>query len=426
MSKKRVKNYFVCIFSVLTVFLFTTPLLNAVFAEDYLGQGNEQLVAALDAAFIRVVDSGKYRELLDNDPVAGPLMLTVADCYPNVPEAKFPENPTGILAHILDSGQITLGTYDTLGQTGSFDLFTDVNQKIIRAIIDELGNGYGLATPIEVVETKVFPPSSATLYERLNNGVFDITNFNAALGGTVTVDGVSVRRRDIARFTCTMVTTGWYLHVKDASSYQTINDMIADTNATICSGMLSARISKAYFKNQTVVDQFFNDIEVCSNNVVNGIHDAYLSLDPVPALPGLRSIDLDIVSGVPLWVAGDKDRDKDRITDEADNCPDKYNACQDDFDKDGDGNECDDDIDGDEVINDLDECEFTPVDAIVDPSNGCSIDEICACDNEWKNHGAYVKCVAQASEDFVVLGLITEDEKDDIVSDAAESECGKK
>ena len=216
MVKKRVKNYFVFIIAALTVCLFSTVFLSPVSAEDYLGQGKDQLVAALDAAFVRVVDSGKYREFVDNDSVAGPLLVTVADCYPNVAEVKFPENPTGLLADILSSGQIRVGTYDTLGNTGSFDLFTDINQKIIRAIVDELGNGYGLATPIEVVEVNIFPPSSATLYESLNNGIFDITNFNAALGGTVTVDGVSVRRRDIARFTCTMVTTGWYLHVKDS------------------------------------------------------------------------------------------------------------------------------------------------------------------------------------------------------------------
>jgi hypothetical protein len=341
MVKKRVKNYFVFIIAALTVCFFSTVFLSPVSAEDYLGQGKDQLVAALDAAFVRVVDSGKFREFVDNDSVAGPLLVTVADCYPNVAEVKFPENPTGLLADILSSGQIRVGTYDTLGNTGSFDLFTDINQKIIRAIVDELGNGYGLATPIEVVEVNIFPPSSATLYESLNNGIFDITNFNAALGGTVTVDGVSVRRRDIARFTCTMVTTGWYLHVKDTSPYLTINDMIADTGASICSGMLSARISKAYFKDQNVVDQFFNDIEVCSNNVDNGTYAAYLSLDPVPVLPGLRSIDLDIVSGVPLWVGGDKDRDKDRIEDAVDNCPDKYNPEQTDADGDGTGDACD-------------------------------------------------------------------------------------
>jgi len=343
MTKKSFKKNLFCIVMVFLFCLLFNPFLNPAFSEDYLGQGNDQLVAALDAAFIRVVDSGKYRELMDNDPVAGPLMVTVADCYPNVAEANFPENPTGLLAHILDTGEITVGTYNTLGNTGSFDLFTDINQKILRAIADELGNGYGLATPIEVVETSIFPPSSSTMYERLNNGVFDISNLNAALGGTVTLDDVSVRRRNIARFTCTVLTTAWYLHVKDTSPYQSINDMLADTSATICSGMLSARISKAYFKNQTVVDQYFDDIEVCSANVDNGTYSAYLSLDPVPVLPGLRSIDLNIVSGVPLWVAGDKDRDKDRITDNIDNCPDKYNTEQTDADGDGLGDACDPD-----------------------------------------------------------------------------------
>jgi hypothetical protein len=50
----------------------------------------------------------------------------------------------------------------------------------------------------------------------------------------------------------------------------------------------------------------------------------------------------------------------------------------------------------------------------------------CACDDDWKNHGQYVKCVAQAAGDLVDAGIISEAEKDEIVADAAESDCGKK
>ena len=59
-------------------------------------------------------------------------------------------------------------------------------------------------------------------------------------------------------------------------------------------------------------------------------------------------------------------------------------------------------------------------------AEGCSIDDMCACDDEWKNHGQYIRCVAQAAGDLVDAGLITEAEKDDIVMDAAESDCGSK
>jgi hypothetical protein len=43
-----------------------------------------------------------------------------------------------------------------------------------------------------------------------------------------------------------------------------------------------------------------------------------------------------------------------------------------------------------------------------------------------KSDGAYVSCVAHTSGDFVAAGLITEGEKDAIVSAAAESTCGHK
>ena len=44
----------------------------------------------------------------------------------------------------------------------------------------------------------------------------------------------------------------------------------------------------------------------------------------------------------------------------------------------------------------------------------------------WRNHGKYVSCVAHASEDLLLAGLVSEAEKDTIVSTAARSACGKK
>jgi hypothetical protein len=85
------------------------------------------------------------------------------------------------------------------------------------------------------------------------------------------------------------------------------------------------------------------------------------------------------------------------------------------------------DIDGDGVFGGDDKCPDTPSGEIVDV-DGCSIDQLCPCEKDpsWKNHGKYVACVAKAAESFEEDGLISEAEKDMIVSEAAESDCGTK
>ncbi len=83
------------------------------------------------------------------------------------------------------------------------------------------------------------------------------------------------------------------------------------------------------------------------------------------------------------------------------------------------------DSDGDGVLDEEDACPDTEEGALVDEF-GCSIDQYCPCDDDWKNHGAYVNCVAHTAEEFLEAGLITEAEKDAIVSAAARSDCGKK
>jgi hypothetical protein len=88
------------------------------------------------------------------------------------------------------------------------------------------------------------------------------------------------------------------------------------------------------------------------------------------------------------------------------------------------------DADGDGIPDSLDQCPATPAGSIVD-ANGCSIDQIAPCSGPasggtWKNHGQYVSAVAQAAEAFLEQGLITAEQADEIVGQAAQSTCGGK
>ena len=88
------------------------------------------------------------------------------------------------------------------------------------------------------------------------------------------------------------------------------------------------------------------------------------------------------------------------------------------------------DSDADGVPDSLDLCPATPAGAIVD-ANGCSIDQIAPCSGPasggtWKNHGQYVSAIAQVAEAFVAQGLITMDQAEEIVTQAAQSNCGSK
>jgi len=149
--------------------------------------------------------------------------------------------------------------------------------------------------------------------------------------------------------------------------------------------------------------------------------------DNCPAIANASQIDSD---GDGAGDACDSDDDDDGVADGGDNCPYDANADQADADGDGAGDACDSDVDGDGVIDVDDQCLGTALDAAVDDS-GCSIAELCPCEHpaggdRWKNHGAYVSCVAHAGEDFVDAGLISEADKGDLQSDAGASTCGHK
>jgi ABC-type amino acid transport substrate-binding protein len=297
---------------------FFATLLSQCTTKEDPAVGKDQLVDALDASIARIIDNGKYREIINSDPVAGPLMVNIADCYPRIVEDgveiyPFPQTPTGLLKDILTSKKIRMGTFDVVSTPGTFHIFDKVNPALMRAIIDELGKGYGiLPSPdpgaIQIVPVLLWPPSSSLVFTGLNNGDFDITDFLGALGATAKVGGVPARRRKLARFTCTVFGTPWYIHVRNDSPYRTFDDVVADTTADLCVGQLASRLSDDYFKNAKSITQKFttDDLTECSEGVRDGVYDAYLHFDPMPYLPELRSIPMQIDSGIPIWVAGDE------------------------------------------------------------------------------------------------------------------------
>jgi hypothetical protein len=194
------------------------------------------------------------------------------------------------------------------------------------------------------------------MFAALKNGDHDINGFNAALGATVSVAGVEKRRRDVARFTCTVFGTNWYAHVRDDSSYTTIDDLIADSTADFCVGQLSSRLSNDYFQNANSIDQqfFADDLVVCSEGVRDGIYDAYLHFDPTPvSYPepnDLRAIPLQVVSGIPIWVAGET------------SCREVEDICQGNFDG-------DQDVDGTDAATFKADFGRSP---FFDPCSGCT------------------------------------------------------
>jgi len=301
--------------------------------------GKDQLVQALNAAFIRVLSSGKWKELT---APYGPMIVNIADCYPTPDYASFPKQPVGLLKTILDTRQIKVGMYSSTLQ-GSANFFSPLLSLLYDAIFDELAKAYNLPGPITRIPVIVDPPSGNLLFNQLNTGVFDITDLNAAIGGASRgwpYDTAKMIRRYIARFTCTVMSSGQYLQVKDSSPYQSMADVQADSTAVLCAGQLSSQLANAYFLGHTV-DLPSDDINVCGQGVLDGTYAAYAHFDPSPVKPGLRTIDTGIVSGVPIWVAGDSDQDQDGIPDYIDNCPNIYNPDQQDSNSNGIGDACD-------------------------------------------------------------------------------------
>ena len=101
----------------------------------------------------------------------------------------------------------------------------------------------------------------------------------------------------------------------------------------------------------------------------------------------------------------ESDVDQDEICDDEDTCTDPTDTDQDGVP------DCDD------LCPDTD-----PADGV--DADGCSVPQLCPCDNDWQNHGAYVTCVVDMAQQLVDDGFIEPGIGQDYVNAAGNSNCG--
>jgi hypothetical protein len=278
-------------------------------SSDEVADGREQMIRAFDAAWVRVLASGQYREILDTEPVDNPglahsYVVRMADCLPLPDLTPYPETPTGLLKKVLDSGEIRrLGQDVPSTKADSSYYFSGAADKFFAAMLDEIGNHYGVK--IQSSSVKAAPGRLASTSYLLDDKVDMISQLNATGGRTQ-----NLRRRISRRFTCTMIASSQFMHIPEeselAGEINTLTDLMDRPDLRICAGPLTTQTAKAFLPQHKVTTRYISDIAECDARVKAGKAD--LMINPLPNLdmadiPGYKSSHTLIVAGTPLWVA---------------------------------------------------------------------------------------------------------------------------
>jgi len=287
------------------------PVRSGDWSDAEIAKGREQLIAAFDAAWIRIIASGRDQEVLKTEPANMPgvsqsYMVRLVDCLPQPEIAPWPQNPVGMFKDILDTGvirQLVQGVPSTPANTSWY--FSGISQKYQDMIIDEINNQYDVNLKVESV---VLPPGRLPATSVLLAGKIDFISQLNALGGNTQ----EMRRRTSRRFSCTMSASSQFIHIPEESKLvgeiNSLNDLIARPDVRICAGPLTTQTAQAFMPKHTVKTKYINDLTACDKDVkqgkldviINPLHDL-----SVGGIKGYKSVHTLIVAGTPLWVAAE-------------------------------------------------------------------------------------------------------------------------
>jgi hypothetical protein len=287
------------------------PARTGDWSAEEVANGREQLVAAFDAAWIRIIASGRDQEVLKTQPLNMPgaaesYMVRLVDCLPQPEIAPWPEKPVGMFKDILETGvirQLVQGVPETDQNTSWY--FSGVSQAYQKMVIEEIANHYDVELTVESV---VLAPGRLPATSILTDGKIDFISQLNAVGGNTQ----EMRRRTSRRFSCTMSASSQFIHIPEkselAKEINSLNDLIARPDVSVCAGPLTTQTAQAFMPEHTVKTKYVNDLTACDKAVkdgkldviINPLHDL-----SVAGLDGYRSVHTLIVAGTPLWVAAE-------------------------------------------------------------------------------------------------------------------------
>ena len=285
------------------------PARSGDWSAEEIARGREQLVRAFDAAWVRVIASGKDREIVATEPESQPgaaasYIVRLADCLPQPEIAHWPEEPVGMFKDILETGvirQLTQGVPETPQNTSWY--FSGVSRKYQDAVLEEIEKHYDVELKVETV---VLAPGRLPATSILNDNKIDFISQLNATGG----NSQGLRRRISRRFSCTMSASSQFIHIPEDSELvdeiQSLDDLVARPDVKICAGPLTTQTARAFMPKHTVKTKYINDLTGCDKDVRSGKLDVIVNPLPdlsIGGIDGYKSVHTLIVAGTPLWVA---------------------------------------------------------------------------------------------------------------------------